>query len=61
MKKPSEQSLTKLANAAFRQAALTVIKRAEDTGTPIIVWENDCVTKLKPRKKTKSRGNVRSK
>jgi len=35
MKKPTEQSLTKLADAAFRQAALTVIKCAEESGTPI--------------------------
>ena len=60
MKKAPEQSLTKLADAAFRQVALTVIKRAEETGTPVIVWENGSIKKLKPRKK-KSRGKARSK
>jgi NCAIR mutase (PurE)-related protein len=39
MKKTTEPSLTKLANAAFRQAARKVIQRAKETGTPIIVWE----------------------
>lgn len=51
MKKRPEQSLTKLADEAFRQAALTVIKRAQETGTPIIVWKNGRVTKLEPRQK----------
>lgn len=60
MKKPPEQSLTKLADEAFRQAALTVIKRAEETGTPVIVWENNRVTKLEPRKK-KSKAKIRAK
>jgi hypothetical protein len=59
MKKGTEQSLTKLANAAFRQAAREVVKRAEETGTPVIVWENGSITKLKPRKK-KSRGKTGS-
>ena len=39
MKKATEQPLTKLANAAFREAARDVIRRAKETGTPIIVWE----------------------
>ena len=39
MKKVTEQPLTKLANAAFRQAARKVIQRAEESGTPVIVWE----------------------
>ena len=57
MKKPTEQALTKLADAAFQQAARTVTKRAEETGTPVIVWENDRVTKLEPRKK-KSKAKI---
>jgi hypothetical protein len=59
MKKPTEQSLTKLADAAFRQAALTVIKCAEESGTPIIVWKNGSVVKLEPRK-TRSPAKSRS-
>jgi hypothetical protein len=59
MKKLSEQSLTKLADAAFRQAAREVVKRAEETGTPVIVWENGSVTKSKPRKK-KQKAKARS-
>jgi hypothetical protein len=39
MKKIPEQALTKLANAAFRQAAREVIRRAKESGTPVIVWE----------------------
>jgi hypothetical protein len=39
------ESLTKKANAAFRQAATTVIDRARQTGTPIILWENGQVVK----------------
>jgi hypothetical protein len=50
MKKQTEHPLTKLAEAAFRQAAQKVIKRAEESGTPVIVWENETVTKVKPGK-----------
>lgn len=38
MNEPSEQSLTELAQAAFRKAAAEVIRRAKQTGTPVIVW-----------------------
>ena len=48
MKKPREQSLGKLADAAFQQAAEVVIKRAEDAGTPVIIWENGQVTRVQP-------------
>jgi hypothetical protein len=50
MKKQSDQRMTKLADAAFRRAAQKVIERAEDAGTPVIVWENEEVTELEPRK-----------
>lgn len=53
MKKASERSMTKLADAAFRLAAETVIKRAEDAGTPVIIWENGQVTKVDPREMRK--------
>jgi hypothetical protein len=61
MKKTPKQSLTKLADAAFMEAALTVIKRAQETGTPVIVWENGAIKKLNPRKMKKSRGKTRAK
>ena len=53
MKKRINQSLGKLADAAFRLAAETVIKRAEDAGTPVIIWENGQVTKVDPREMRK--------
>ena len=37
MKKPTDLPLTKLADAAFHQAAQKVIERAEESGTPVIV------------------------
>jgi hypothetical protein len=52
MKKTNEQPLTKLADAAFEQAALKVIKRAEDSGTPVILWENHQVKQVEPPKGT---------
>lgn len=57
----SRGALTKLADAAFQQASEKVIERAEDTGTPVIVWENEEVTRLEPRKTRKSRRNGRKK
>ena len=41
--------MTKLADAAFEQAARKVIERAEQTGTPVIVWEDDAIKELEPR------------
>jgi hypothetical protein len=49
MKKPTKPSLTKLADAAFQQAAQKVIQRAADSGTPVILWEDDEVKKVDPR------------
>jgi hypothetical protein len=34
------RTLTEKADAAFHRAAITVIQRARQTGTPVIVWEN---------------------
>jgi hypothetical protein len=48
MKKKVDQTLTSLADAAFQQAAQKVIERAEESGTPVIVWEHEAVTKVKP-------------
>jgi hypothetical protein len=41
-------TLTEKTNAAFRQAAISVIERARQTGTPIIVWENGKVVERSP-------------
>ncbi len=43
MKKTTDQPLTKLADAAFEQAAQKVIERAQQSGTPVIVWEDEAV------------------
>jgi hypothetical protein len=50
MKKATEDLLTKLADAAFRQAAKKVIKRAKEAGTPVIIWEDGEIKKIDPRK-----------
>jgi hypothetical protein len=39
MRKRNSDSLTQLANAAARKAAIKVIERAKQTNTPIIIWE----------------------
>lgn len=44
-KKP-EQTLTEKANAAFQEAADDVIQRAKQTGTPIVVWEDNQIKEL---------------
>jgi hypothetical protein len=49
MKKKFDQPLTRLADAAFQQAARRVIERAEETGTPVIVWEHEALTEVEPR------------
>ena len=47
MKKPSDEELFTLADAAFRSAARKVIERAEQTGTPVILWEDGKIVRLK--------------
>jgi hypothetical protein len=37
MKKKPDHPLTKLAEAAFRQTAKKIIKRAKESGTPVII------------------------
>ncbi len=49
MKKTTDQLLTKLADAAFEQAAQKVIERAEQSGTPVIVWEDGAVKEVEPQ------------
>lgn len=46
MKKRSDQPLTKLADAAFEQAARKVIELAKATGTPVIVWKDAAVREV---------------
>jgi hypothetical protein len=48
-KKTLEQSMTELAEAAFKQAAKKILKRALDTGTPLILWANGEVMEVDPR------------
>jgi len=43
MKKASDQSVTKLADAAFQQAARKVLEIAQESGTPIIIWDGQAV------------------
>ena len=52
MKKTTDQPMTDLANAAFEEAAKEVVRRAIETGTPVIVWRNGCVVKLDPHQLT---------
>jgi hypothetical protein len=49
MKKRTNEGLTKLADAAFERAAREVLKRAEESGTPVIVCVNNEVKAVDPR------------
>jgi ABC-type sugar transport system substrate-binding protein len=49
MKKQNNQPMTKLVLAALRQAAKKAVKRAVDTGTPLILWVNGEVREVDPR------------
>jgi len=42
----SAHVLMEKANAAFRRAAVKVIERARQTGTPIVIWEDGQVVAL---------------
>lgn len=55
MKKTTNQPLTKLANAAFQQAAKKVVQRAEESGTPVIIWEHEAMKVMQPRKARSTR------
>ena len=48
MPEPTDPSLTTLADAAFRRAATKVVRRAQQTGTPLIVWAHDRVQTIPP-------------
>jgi hypothetical protein len=43
MNKGRNGSLSKLLDAAFERAAVRVIQRAKQTGTPVILWEEGVV------------------
>ncbi|HTU89101.1 MAG TPA: hypothetical protein VMF69_03295 [Gemmataceae bacterium] len=49
MKKRVEQGLTELANAAFKKVAQKVIKLAENSGTPVIVYVKGEVKAVRPQ------------
>ena len=40
------RKLGDLADAAFQRMAAKVLERARQTGTPVVVWEDDRVTEL---------------
>ena len=46
--KKQEDSLSAKADAAFRQAARDVIRRAKQTGTPVVIWKEGKVTEVPP-------------
>jgi hypothetical protein len=58
MKNLSDDALTKLANAAFREAANDAIDRAIATNTPLILWVDGKVAEVDPR--TVKRPTVRT-
>ena len=60
MKKRKRTSI-ELAEAAFEAAADSVIERAIQTGTPVIVWQNEQVTELDPRKLKRAREKAKKK
>jgi hypothetical protein len=60
MKKPIEHPLTKLADAAFQQAARKVIERAKEAATPVIICEDGEVRKVDPRRLKDGRRSRRS-
>jgi len=53
MAEPTEPSLTALADAAFRQAFVKVVRLAQQTGTPVLVWGPDGIRALSPAEAVK--------
>jgi len=45
-KQSSEDLLDAKVEAAFQQVVKTVIKRAKETNTAVIVWEDGCVKEV---------------
>lgn len=52
----THSELLKMAEAAFRDAMLAVVKTAKQTGTPIVVWQDDCVIKIQSEQFDQLRG-----
>ena len=46
MTEQKNDSISAKAEAAFRQASFKVLERARQTGTPIIVWENERIREM---------------
>jgi len=44
--KQNESSLSDKADAAFEDVTTQVIKLAEQTGTPVVVWDNGHITEI---------------
>lgn len=44
----AEVSLNAQASAEFRKASHDVVKKAEQTGTEVVIWRDDAVVKLSP-------------
>jgi len=55
MTKATENPLAKMVDGALRQAAKMVVKRAEESGTPVIIWKDGEVKRVDPRKTQKPR------
>jgi len=47
-KKKDDSTLSRKADAAFRQAAYKVIQRAKQTGTPVVIWEEGEIKEVPP-------------
>jgi len=43
-----ESSLAWKADAAFQQAAYKVIQRAKQTGTSVVIWEDEQIKEIPP-------------
>jgi hypothetical protein len=43
-----ENSLAWKADAAFLKASYKVVQRAKETGTPVIIWEDDRIKEIPP-------------
>lgn len=54
----TKQTLTEKANAAFQEAADEVIRRAKETGTPVVVWEDNQIKELTPQEAENRRGDT---
>jgi hypothetical protein len=44
----SDSTLSEKVDAAFRQAAVKVLRLARQTGTPVIIWDNGRVRAASP-------------